>query len=116
MLGSMLYAPRDIRRYSITDLCVGQAYSLNAIGEVVGAAGSDMRPSQAFLWRNGNKVLLDTPEGMASEAHGINKLGQIVGQEQRVYEAAGGTRAIGWRNGKRHYLDHLTVRAFALDA
>src|ERR1700683_4503879 len=57
--------------YTVTDLGSGDAYAINASGQVVGQTGSD----NAFLYSNG--VTQNLGSGIAL---GINDSGQVVGQ------------------------------------
>jgi probable HAF family extracellular repeat protein len=61
--------------YSVTDLGAGQAYGINASGQVVGQNGA----GQAFLYSNGTTTNLGTLGGAYSFALNINASGQVVG-------------------------------------
>jgi probable HAF family extracellular repeat protein len=55
-----------------------RAAAINNRGEVVGYAFLPGQ-SQAFLWKHGTFVALETPPGTTTSATGINNRGQIVG-------------------------------------
>ncbi len=61
--------------YSVTDLGDGQAYGINASGQVVGQNGA----GQAFLYSSGMMIDLGTLGGSYSFALNIDDSGQVVG-------------------------------------
>lgn len=64
-----------------------QAYAINAAGQIAGVTGV-----HAALWSGGKIQDLGTLGGATSEAHGINRNGQVVG----VSETSSGPRAFLW--------------------
>ena len=80
------------------------ASDVNELGEVVGWTGDNgITDQQAFLWRNGELLLLGTLGGEESEAYAINDLSQVVG----VAEAVVGGGGFLWENGKMTALPTL---------
>lgn len=76
---------------------VGQPWSINDNGQVVGGSRSPNGYHHAFLWENG--IMRDlAPESFQSNALSINDLGQIVGNISD--SPSSGERGFLWQDGK----------------
>ena len=67
-----------------------KALAINAVGEIVGAAGRSDDDQHAFLYRAFSMRDLGTLGGRTSVAKGINNKGQIVGWSEGAPASAGG--------------------------
>ena len=83
----------------------GNAFGINAAGQVVGPAGTANNANHAFLYQNGAMQDLGTLGGTYSIAHGINAAGQVVGYAGTANNAA--SHAFLYQNGAMQDLGTL---------
>lgn len=83
----------------------GAASAINEAGMVVGTRGNRSfreKPS-ACLWKNGRLFILSS---LRSDAYGVNRRGQVVGEVQRPRPGGGSeTRASLWQRGREYDLN-----------
>jgi probable HAF family extracellular repeat protein len=79
---------------TLEDGNTSEAFAINDLGQVVGAADSPMYGRQAFIWDDVNGMRpIGTLGGNSGYARAINNSGQVVGYSQ---VAAGGNHAFLW--------------------
>ncbi len=86
---------------------LSECLAVNDGGLAVGwSDGPDGR--RAYMWKDGKNEVLSTPKGYTSEAHSINKAGDIVGQVLEQANKPGWKwLACIWRGGKMEDLNQL---------
>lgn len=97
----LLGAAREVPTYTIINLGslggnYSAAYSINDLGQVVGATETASGEYHAFLWENSVMTDLGTLGGQVSVAYDINNRQQIVGSS---YTAGAEDHAFLWENG-----------------
>lgn len=99
---------RDGREMRLPELG-GATSECEAINEADVAVGwSDTKDGRkACLWNAGTVHVLGSPEGYESEAHSINRRGDIVGEMHRRAGKGGMEGACIWRNGAAEDLNRL---------
>jgi probable HAF family extracellular repeat protein len=80
---------------------VGQAFAINASGQIVGTEQFSGSSYHGFLWQNGVMIDIGNLGGTITSASGINDYGLVVGESQL---SNGQLAAFFWQNGVMHAL------------
>lgn len=78
-------------------------YRINNAGQVYGNDRISEMKYQGFVWQNGTKTYLETPDGYSSYAQGINEHGDVSGYIEPGENQ--GCIGVVWENGKMHMLN-----------